>query len=234
MRFTLSVWFSLKKWHPPKLLLVIFLLFFQSAEIADSKTVSSHLPHEVSLNKCERRHSSLQSLLRDAKTANEAGQIERVQCLWLQIQKLYPDQKKPAWLQNSKPIALSTSANDRQSLLHLASHTADPAVKAHLESLIKANPLDKDVRNALLSMAQRQGDKTAVLRHKSIFQPVARSYKNDIFKLLLIVFIIAAVCWCLFSATPGSKTADNPYGKTLWRELSTFLKNYIKNSRRLD
>ncbi len=207
-----------------RIILISTLLLLQTAGIGVTRVFSFPDSHNKGLHK----NSLAKALLRDAKIAQEAGQIERAQCLWLQIQKLYPQQSKPAWLQTDQPKVLSVSTNDRQNLLLLASNTTDPTIKASLESLIKANPLDKEVRNALLSMAQRQGDSVAELRHKSIFQPVARPCKTQTLKLFLAVAIVAAIFWCLFSASPGSKTADKPEGEPLWREIVSSAKDFIK------
>jgi len=116
-------------------------------------------------------------------------------------------------------------------LLALASSKSgsiDPKVAAGLESIVKQNPFDDGARNALLNLAQRQGDNVAVLRHKSIFQPVVRSYKTDIFKIFLTVVIIAAILWCLFSATPASKTAEKPRGDPLWKEIFNSFQGFIR------
>ncbi len=182
------------------------------------------LPHDEGL----RKNTPVQTLLRDAKIAQEAGQYARAERIWLQIKKLYPQQSKPAWLRADKPTACPVSANDRQHLLNLASQTTDPVIKDRLEAHVKVNPLDKEMRNALLAMAQRQGDNVAVLRHKSIFQPGLRPEKTHTFKFFLAVVIIVAIFWCLFSAAPDSKRADKPEGEPLWREFFSSAKDLIK------
>ena len=207
-----------------RIFLLSALLLVQIVGVGLTKVASSPVSPAEGLQK----KTSVQMLLRDAKIAHDAGQFARAECLWLQIHKLYPQQSKPAWLKTERPTVYPAAVDDRQNLLNLASQTTDPLIKNRLEALVKANPLDKEARNALLSMAQRQGDKVAALRHKSIVQPVSRSHETNTLKILLAVFIIGAIFWCLFSASPGSKSADKPEGEPLWREIVVSAREFLK------
>jgi hypothetical protein len=215
---------SLKDRQIIRIIMISAMLLLQIIGIGTRMAVSASLAH----GERQKKNTPVQILLRDAKIALDAGQFARAQCLWLKIQKLYPQQCKPAWLQTDKPIIPPGSANDRQHLLNLASQTAEPFIKARLESLVRANPLDSEARNALLLMAQRQGDKLAVLRHKSIFQPVPRPCNFSTLKIFLAVVLAVAIFWCLFSASPGSKTFEKPEGEPLWREIFSSAKDLIK------
>jgi len=57
------------------------------------------------------------AILKASRVAQEAGQSEKAQNLWLQAQRLYPSICKPAWLLPAAPGTLSVSTPERRFLL---------------------------------------------------------------------------------------------------------------------
>ena len=176
------------------------------------------------------------AILKASRVAQEAGQSEKAQNLWLQAQRLYPSICKPAWLLPDAPGTLSVSMPERRFLLDQASQTSDPLQKQRLEALLKANPLNIAIRLALLRLAQGKGDEAAVQRHQSIIQPrpdsmLRRYLPKSLGAILLKGILLGAIFWCLFTPLPGSKTAAHPEGKRLIQEVFRMIRGFLKGRR---
>lgn len=148
------------------------------------------------------------TFLRAAKKAQEACKQERAQYFWLRAKSLYPSLPKPSWL---LPEAISVvpvvpdAVNERQFLLDQSSQSSrtsqltDTQIKSKLEALLKANPMDKEVRKSLLSIANRQADSAAVQRHQSVLHPLPKPTSSNYSKLALLAVILGAILLCAFA-----------------------------------
>lgn len=157
------------------------------------------------------------ALLQNAKAAQEGGQAKRAQQYWLHAKRLNPSLRKPVWLFLEEYHVVPATIPKRQLLLKNASHPLDPQVKASLETLLESNPMDAEVRQVLLRLAQRQGKAGEIRRHQAILKPETESTRPDWMKLALAAILMGGSLWCLFAPLPGSKTVIQPQGETLYR-----------------
>lgn len=173
------------------------------------------LPNLVNANTHTRQTSTMATVftfLHAAKVAQENDQPEKAHYFWLRAKSLHPSLRKPSWLvKGETPITSirSVDVNERQLLLKQSSQTlliSDTLMKSKLEGLLKVNPMDKDIRYALLHIAKRQGDQASVQRHKSILEPLPKSTSSTGLKLALLVLISVAILLCIFTPLSNGKS----------------------------
>lgn len=161
--------------------------------------------------------------LQSAKVAQEAGQTERAQHHWSHAKRLDPSLTKPAWLLTEASAAFPVAISERQLLLTQLPELSDPNRKEKLEEHLKVNPLDEEVRSALLDIAKRQGDKAAEQRHQSVLTPETRPLPRTYVKLGLLAFLIGGIVWGIFAPLPGSNN------QSLAKLMFKFLLNSMKS-----
>jgi len=142
--------------------------------------------------------------LQAAKVAQEAGQTEVAKSHWLHAKRLNPSLVKPAWLITEASAAFPVAIPERQLLLTQLPELSDSNRKEKLEEYLKANPLDAEIRSALLGIAKRQGDKAAEQRHQSVIRPETSSRQLTSLRFVLLVFLLGGLAWGIFAPLPGS------------------------------
>ncbi len=168
------------------------------------------------------------NLLKAAKAAKEAGQTETAQYFWLRAKSLNPYLAKPDWLRPNLPTVFPVAVSERQLLLDESSQLSDSIIESKLEKLLKENPMDKEVRQALLRIAKLRGDEAAVQRHQSVLKPLPKPRPAFFFKLALLILAVLAILWCVFAPLPGSKKLAAPEGKTLFKKIFLSMRSFIK------
>ncbi len=162
-----------------------------------------------------------QSLLRTAKIAVEEGKTEKARLLWLKIRSLNVPLSMPSWLKEEIASgALPVRNPDKTNI----TETSEVGPKKHFETQLKANPFNNEARKALYRIAQRDGDKIAMLRHKSILQPKTSEQPNQWLKLLMGILLFTMVIWGLLSPLPGVKDKGSQQKTSLISEIFKFFK----------
>lgn len=167
----------------------------------------------------------VQSLLQKAKKAVEEGKPEKARLIWLQIRSLNPSLSKPSWLEaNVASVTFCASVSGKSG----AAMVDETSEKKQFEAELKANPFNKEARQALYRIAKRDGDQAAMLRHHSILQAKNRTYYSEYLKWIVVFIIFSLIICLILSPLPDAKDSTSSTRNNLFFEILKSILGFFK------
>lgn len=133
-------------------------------------------------------------LLREAKEHQRHGNMAKAWECFNKARAHSPGLVEPIWLREDFP-KVGKAEPTREDLLILGRQSVKADVKKLLESLLRDNPTDKEVREVLLVIAKKEGNSAEINRHTSVlYEPpkvgwLGGGYERWLFLLATILVI---------------------------------------------
>jgi len=139
-------------------------------------------------------------LLQEAKNFQRSGNLVQARIRFQQAQGMTPGLPTPNWLKNPDVPLSPKPTPDRESVLSEFRTTPSPHDRLKLEGLLRNNPVDPEIRKALLDIAVKEGNSSEIVRHTSFFVGPARKPQESGWRFWLLAFLWVILLWQLFLA----------------------------------